>query len=42
VDYGNNRVMGFRNAATKANGAAADFVPGQPGLYTPGHHVFGF
>jgi DNA-binding beta-propeller fold protein YncE len=29
-DWGNLRIMGFRNAATKANGASADFVLGKP------------
>jgi DNA-binding beta-propeller fold protein YncE len=29
-DWGNSRIMGFRNAATKANGASADFVLGKP------------
>jgi sugar lactone lactonase YvrE len=30
ADHWNNRVLGFRNAATKENGAAADQVIGQP------------
>lgn len=29
-DWSNGRIMGFRNAATKANGASADFVLGKP------------
>jgi len=29
-DWQNRRVMGFRNAAAKANGASADFVLGKP------------
>jgi sugar lactone lactonase YvrE len=33
-DYSNGRIMGFRNAASKANGAAADFVLGQPDFNT--------
>lgn len=32
ADYSNSRILGFRNAAAKANGSAADFVLGQPGF----------
>lgn len=34
ADFNNCRVMGFRNAAAKANGAAADFVLCQPDFAT--------
>jgi len=33
-DWANTRVMGFRNAAGKANGASADFVLGKPDFNT--------
>ena len=33
-DYNNNRVLGWSNEATLANGAAADLVIGQPGFTT--------
>ena len=34
TDYGNNRVLGWHNAAALTNGAAADLVIGQPDFYT--------
>ena len=34
TDYGNNRMVRFNNASTKANGAAADGVLGQPDFTT--------
>jgi cytosine/adenosine deaminase-related metal-dependent hydrolase len=42
ADTGNNRVLGFRNANSFANGQKADIVVGQPDLVTtlaagPGH-----
>jgi sugar lactone lactonase YvrE len=33
-DYGNGRVLIYKNAAAKANGAAADIVIGQPDMTT--------
>jgi uncharacterized protein (TIGR03437 family) len=33
-DYGNNRVLGFKNAVSFANGQPADLVLGQPDLFT--------
>lgn len=34
ADYGNNRVLSYKNPAAKANGAAADGVIGQPDFTT--------
>ena len=36
AEYGNNRVLRYDNAASKANGAAADGVLGQPGFTSKG------
>lgn len=39
ADGGNNRILRFNNAATKANGAPADGVLGAPDFNTPGSGV---